>query len=172
MTSSAARLAAMVGHGMSAPLAERLLSSPRFAARLQSAMEARLGPLPQLDQAQARVLGMDEASLLLLVRQAGAIYNARSIAAIVDGPAVRQLINLISPELRVLALRALLFSQSDATTSPEAIAASIPIAGAGCLAAWREVQPASVAARLALPVPDDVQPLEGGVAIVAFLLEN
>jgi len=180
VTPPPARVAALLGHGVSEALASRLLASDRLAARVLGVVETRLGELPALDSTQARALAMDADAIAELRLRAGAVWCGNAIAAVVGGPAVRELNAAIGEGLRLLALRGRALAQPVGIASPEAIAAALPGVGAGCLAAWCACQPAPLAARMAMRAPPGTWPAgqaepageAGGAAIVAWLLEQ
>lgn len=167
-----ARVAALLGHGMSEDLAARLLASSRLAARLDGVLQHRLGPLPALDAAQARALDLDAPGWALLQRQAGAVWHGNAIAAVVNGDALRELVAEIGEGLRAWALRGRALAQPAGAAAVADLAAAIPSAGAMCVAAWCAAQPSPVRARVALRLPEELPVAEGpeGAAVVAWLL--
>ncbi len=174
MTPLPTRAAAVLGHGVSERLVQRLLGSDRLRPRLFAALERRLAPLPGLDAAQERILAMDPDGLAGLCSKAGAVWQRDAIAALVNGASVRALDALIGAELRLLALRGPGRGLPRAAASPDAIAAAIPSLGAACLADWCAGQPDAVAGRVALGLPAGVAPPPepGGAATIAWLLDQ
>ena len=168
------RVAALLGHGTSGGLASRLLASRRLAARLDEVLQQRLGPLPALDAAQARALELDAQGWSLLQQRAGAVWHGNAIAMVVDGRELRALLAEIGEDLRGWALRGRPLAPVAGTVAVAEIAAAIPAAGAGCLAAWCAAQPDSVRARIELRLAADL-PAAGGVdggAVVGWLLSQ
>lgn len=147
-------VAAALGHGVSAELAARLLGSPRLSGRVAELLDARLGRLPDAPTpAQAAMLELDADGLSRLAMAAGAVWHGGSIAAVLDGAAVRALAAAIGPAARDAALRHRALAPALPRLAPEAIAAFAAADGAVCLRAWNERQPACVAQRLGPILP-------------------
>jgi hypothetical protein len=171
------RLARLLGHAVSAELVEHIQSDARGRAGLDRLLAVRFGPLPPLDFVQRFVAGLSSEQLTGLALDLGAIWHARSIACVVIGREVRELVAAIGAERRLLALKSLAFSpdlEGSGTLLPRMIAALIPADGAACLSAWCACQPSPLTARLRLKLPEG-KPLENarhhrfGLRILAHL---
>lgn len=176
------RIAALLQHGVSTALVGRLIHSERLQMRLAEFVSAQLGELDALDGTQAAVLAMSPDAMADLAMRAGAIWHARAIARIIDGPSRRALLALLGEDRYRLALEGLdlvgldlAAPATDIDRTPETIAKSVEADGAACLAAWCEAQPPRIANRLALlrPAgsPATIHKASGPV-IIAWLLER
>lgn len=171
------RLAAFLGHAVSAALAARVQASPRGRAAFDRLLDHRFGTLPPLDPVQRHVAALDSAGWATLVLDLGAAWSARQIAGIVAGDHVRALVAAIGPERRSIALGALAHAPApddERPVAPDALVAAMPGNGAACLIAWCELQPAALSARLRLRLPEGLRPdarhRAQGPALVAHLV--
>jgi hypothetical protein len=140
-----------VGSGISAGLVERMLANRRLKSRCADLVSRRLGPFSP-SQSQGAALSLDGPSLTKLAHHVGAIWHAASIVRLIDGAAVRKLIDRIGPELRLSAIRNIALAPplpADDIAS-EALPTAIALAGQCCLAAWCDTQPTAVGVRIAL----------------------
>jgi hypothetical protein len=180
MTSSAMewvnpeRFSQWVGHGISSELVQRMLSNQHLTVRCGELVRGRLG-LPTPSALQVVALSLDTTGLTRLAHHAGAIWHAASVARLIDGSAVRDLIAAIEPQLRLFAIRnnALAPPIID-DLAPDALPEDIVRSGQRCLAAWCAAQPASVGVRIVLRLASDLAPhhshREFGPALVDSLL--
>lgn len=155
------RLAALLGHGLSADTVSRIQGSRRGRDALDRLLVGRFGELPALDPVQQHVAQLDRDGMTALSSDLGAIWHARAIASIVAGDLVRSLVDAIGADRRRLAFRARDTAPDVgdlATATPASLATAVPQDGMACLAAWCEMQPAAFAARLRLRFPDDPRP--------------
>jgi hypothetical protein len=174
---SPGRLAAFLGHGISADLVDRLVRTPRLRAGLARLITSRLGALGPLDPMQAKIMAMSEQEVTDLAAKAGAVWHAGRIAHIIDGAKRRVLIGLLGEEHYKLALAAATERPVAAPLPdiPEIIAEAVANDGAACLATWCAHQPPALRARLdlmrpaALPGPAHVA---AGPRIIARLLAS
>lgn len=159
-----ARVSEWLGHGITADLLGRMLAVPRLDAACQRVLERRLGPLPDaMSPAAAAALTMDGFALLGLAQRAGAVWHARAILRAIDRAAVRALLNVIGPSLRLVAIRhaglasppvpAGTGEDADGPPDPARLADAIASDGLACLAAWCAAQPAAISRRLLLRLP-------------------
>ena len=155
-----AGIARGLGCGISASLVETLKAEPRFRGRLAELLASRLQKIESLDQVQAGMLAKRSEALADLTMKAGVIWHARALVRIIDGASRRRLVTRWGERTIDLALRHVHLSPKlvpDHMTA-DAISDAAPREGAACLAAWINLQPAAVAARLMLLVPE-AQPL-------------
>jgi hypothetical protein len=185
LATSPGRLAAFLGHGVSADLVERLVQTPRLRAGLAGLITSRLGALGPLDPMQAKIMAMSQQDVADLAAKAGAVWHAGSIAQIIDGAKRRVLVGLLGEEHYKLALAAATERPNERPTdrllaapladTPEAIAEAVVNDGAACLAAWCAHQPPALRGRLdlmrppALPGPAHAA---AGPQIIARLLAS
>ncbi len=171
------RIAALVGHGVSAALVSRVVRSPRLEARLASLVAARLGRLDDVDRSGAAVLAMTPDAWHDLARSAGAVWHGDAIARVIDGPSHQALVTGLgqSGYARALAGRHLTQVTSPADCSLELLLQAVAADGAACFAAWCDAQPPALAGRLRLVRPAaavDAVHRTSGPTIVAWLLER
>ncbi len=147
------RLAAWLGHGVSAALVAHMMAIPRLARRCDRIVDERLGPASP-SATQALALALDPPGLAALVWRAGVVWHARAIAAVIDGREVRALAERLGPDIRRLALR--FVAVAPAGIEPVVIQRFDETAldsGAACLETWCDAQPPAVGQRLALRLP-------------------
>lgn len=169
-----AQLAALLGATVPPALVEDMVRSPRLRARLAGLLPARLGDVGAIDSVQGALLAMNRDALLSLALRAGAVWHAAAIKRIVEGAAIRTLVERIGEAQRRVALAgAALAPEAElAAPSPDAIADAVPTDGAACLAAWCEAQPWPVAIRLRLLRPEAApspEHISRGPAIITWL---
>lgn len=176
-TASPERTADLLGHGVSATLVEKLTGAPRLQGRLAALLVSRLGDLGRLDDRQVSVLAMTPDALRELAVRAGAVWNAGAVARIIDGATRRALTARLGDDAYGLALSGRRLAPPDGPVDLTfaAIADAAPIEGAACLAAWCDIQPSPIAARLTLVGPK-AAPMAGhrtwGPAIIDWLLDR
>lgn len=170
------RLAEWLGHGVDCGLLLRIASSPRLAAHCVRLVDERLGSVDASTDRRG-LLSLDGLGLMGLAHQAGTIWHGRMIVMMIDGTAVRGLVDAIGPGLRSFAIvhagLAPVSTQPIAVgTLPEAIASD----GLACLVAWCGAQPAPVAQRLMLRLVSCAAPSDAhraaGPAIIDALLRR
>lgn len=171
------RVAALVGHGVSAALVGRVVRSPRLEARLASLVAARLGPLGVVDRGGAAVLAMTSDEQLQLAGSAGAVWHGDAIARIIDGPSHQTLLTGLGQHRygAALAGRHLAPVKNPVDRSPELLLQAVAADGAACFAAWCDAQPAALAGRLRLVHPEasvEAAHRTFGPTIVTWLLER
>jgi hypothetical protein len=150
---SANNIAALLGGNLQADLVEKLIASPRFAARLNICAERQLGELSAPNPAAIAALALAPDGLSDVVLRAGAIWLAAGIARIVDASARRGLIASLGSDVYEIALEARGLSPSaDAVVPPNGDdwAGAAMRDGTSCWSAWRALQLPSVASRLSL----------------------
>jgi hypothetical protein len=148
------RIASVLGCGIAGNLVEGLAGSPRFKDRLIALMASRLGDIGNLHHEQARILAMHADELSDLSHRAGCTWHAGSIVRIIDGASRNLLVSLLGTNNYEAALAHIGLQPPDAAIlTPEEIAGAVLVDGAACLAAWCELQPSAVAARLRLIGP-------------------
>jgi hypothetical protein len=152
------RFAEWMGHGVSTDLVARMSGNERVLARCIDLLDDRLGPFVP-SRRQAIALSLDRSGLATLAHQAGVIWHAATIARLIDGAAVRNLVAAIGPELRLLAIRNVaLAPPMEQTPSADIRLEMIHLAGQCCLAAWCAKQPSAIGKRIALRLPDRAEP--------------
>src|SRR5262249_45494191 len=104
---------------------------------------------------QAKILMMQPDEMIDLSNRAGCAWHGGAIIRFIDGASRRLLVSLLGERNYELALayNGLQLPSIAYDLPPEDIAKAVPIDGAACLAAWCEVQPRAVAARLRLVRP-------------------
>jgi hypothetical protein len=151
----AERLAAVLGFGVSNSLVNQLMDSSRFQSRLIGLIMSRLGDAPDLDPVQARALAMQQDELIDLSKRAGCVWHAGSIARTIEGASQRLLVAQLGEKNYNFALRYIGMQPPNVTSYlvSEDIPNAVLTDGTACLAAWCEVQPNAIAARLRLVRP-------------------
>ncbi|MCQ8239618.1 hypothetical protein [Rhizosaccharibacter radicis] len=158
-----ARLASLLGSGISADLVSRMLAVPRLEASCRRLLDRRIGvSAPALPPTAEAALSLDGLALLALAHRAGAVWHAPLILSTIDGTAVRALVAAIGARARATAIR-----HAALAPPPEQGNALSPVAGQGSplsaemiaadgmasLAAWCESQPTGVGRRVMLRLP-------------------
>lgn len=171
------RIAALVGHGVSAALVGRMVRSARLEARLSSLVAARLGPLGDVDAGGAAVLAMTADERLDLAGRAGAVWHGAAIARVIDTPSHQALVTGLGGDGYGAALAGRHLAQVTAfpDLSPEAILRAVARDGIACFAAWCDTRSPALADRLRLvgpAAPAEAVHRASGPAIVAWLLER
>ncbi len=167
-----AQLAALLGATVPPSVVEDVVRSPRLRAKLAGLLPARLGAIGEIDSVQGVLLAMNRDALLSLSMRAGAVWHASAIKQLVDGAAIRALVERIGEAQRRIALAGAALAPPAKHLSLDALAEAIPADGAACLAAWCEAQPWPVAVRLRLLRPEaapDPEHVNQGPAIIAWL---
>jgi YOP proteins translocation protein K (YscK) len=149
------RFAKSIGHGISDELVNHMLDNPRLKRRCMELVEARFGqaaPSP----VQAAMLALDRSGLKALALRAGAVWHGCSIVRLIDGAAIRELVAVIGPQLRLCAIRHFTLAPEVSETIPvSALPEAIAVAGRHCLSAWCSAQATAIARRMALRLPTD-----------------
>ena len=165
------RAAALLVPGLSAATAERLLASPRLAARASRLLAERLGwgDVAMLQPVDLALAGADGAMLESVALAAGAVWHARRVCALVLGADIAVLCARLGDETRRAALRhmtlAPVAASADRTPAddPNALVADIECDGARCMAAWTDALPGWAASRVQLKWPHRSDPPEDDV---------
>jgi hypothetical protein len=154
-TVSSDKLAAVLGHGVTAAMIDRLAQIPRLQARMTELIFARLGDVGELTLDQARALAMSSDELADLSARAGVIWYGGAIARIIEKASRQSLVELLGEENYGVALACIDLQPLGVALdlTPENIAKAVPIDGAACLAAWCESQGRAVSRRLQLTIP-------------------
>jgi hypothetical protein len=170
------RIAALLGHGVSATLVARLVSAPRLQIRLAAMISAQLGEIEGLDEDQASVLAMTPEAIADLSTRAGLVWHAGSVARVIDAVSRRALVAALGENNYVLALDGIaMAAPATLAPSPKTIEDAIRVDGPACLTAWCETQPPGIASRLALllpPASTTSAHKAAGPAIVAWVLRR
>lgn len=154
------RFAAWIGHGLPAAFVEHMLADARLGRRCVELVEERFGPVSP-SPLQAAMLALDGPGLAELALRAGAVWHAGSIAPLIDGAVIRDLVAAIGPELRLFAIRHLALAPAAAEPVPAAaLPGEIAVAGQRCLSAWCLAQPSEVGCRIALRLATEEMPQE------------
>ncbi|WP_158921292.1 hypothetical protein [Acidisphaera sp. S103] len=115
----------------------------------------------------------DVGTLRGVAAQAGAVWHARRVCALVRGADIAELGDQLSEAVRHAALRHVALTPEDVDATPSLVA-DIMRDGRGCMAAWIAALPDWVSARVRLKWADASQPPAGArtqaaVAIVRTL---
>lgn len=158
------RFAEWLDHGVTPDLLGRMLAVPRLAAACRRVMDKRLGPLPASLEATAMVAShMDGLALLGLAQRAGAVWHARAVLRVIDGEAVRALVQVIGPAPRLVAIRHSALAPADPLPEADAVGDGPPAParlgvlmaadGLCCLHAWCAAQCSALGERILLRLP-------------------
>lgn len=146
-------VAPLVSPGLSAATAERLMRSPRLAARVSSLLADRLGRAEPgtLAAGDARLALASAETLARIVPCAGAVWHAAQVRALVRAQDVDAFVAALGQEARPAALSwPQLAPPGVATVPADGLEAAIRRAGAACVAAWVDSLPGWAARRLRL----------------------
>ncbi len=179
------RLGACFPPGLPVELREKLLNSKRLQRRLSNHLRQHFDLRPciaeDLATPEGRFVQLEGEALRAAIRQIGAIYHARTIAAIILAGPLKELIDWLGRDVYRKALRhavlAPIGTDGDITGGQaqiEQLCRQIERDGQRCIEAWCRKLPASLGNRLLLkllPAPadgdGDVDPFsEQGLAIV------
>ena len=170
------RLAAAIGEGLPATLAQRLLDAPGLQPRLAALLSRRLGAAGG-DAGLTRLLAMEAAAIDGLVLQAGVAWHGAAIVRMLDGSRIRALAARLGFDPRPLALGFASRPTPPGDATPEdQLPDRIASDGAACLAAWCAALPPPDHAHAQLVLPPHAAPGTAhaayGPAVVAAVLDG
>ncbi|MGI4793815.1 MAG: hypothetical protein ACRYG8_06970 [Janthinobacterium lividum] len=156
-------IVSILGHGITLRLADRMLKTPTLQDQLNSALCDRLGACPtELTSTQTYIATLLPIELTKLALRAGAVWHAKLIASVYEGPAVRALVDRIGSDFRDVALQDIALGATaraaDETVEILNLPAAIARDGAGALVAWCEAQPREVGWRVLLRLRVSARP--------------
>lgn len=144
-------------------IASELLQEERFRDRLSTllvkayALSDEIGADPLSESGRPLVLAA-RADLMDWVRRFGAVYWARAIAGVIESSAVVALKEVLGDDTYAAALAHRALAGPDRRLPEhETLDAAITSAGLRCLAGWCSIQPAWIAQRIRLKVPDGTE---------------
>jgi hypothetical protein len=163
------RIAGAFANAIDEGVASKLAAERRFWDRLSVVLgetyELSDGSGAPPPEPTRRLILASSADLMGWVRRFGAVYWARAIAGVIESKAVVALKEALGDETYVVALaHRELAGPERALPAPEQFDAGILSAGLRCLAAWCNTQPAWIAQRIRLKVPDGTEFDESVVA--------
>ncbi len=166
------RAAAFLAPGLQGATMQRLMESPRTAARASKLLGDRLGhgSLDALGPVDRELALASAGSLRAVAAEAGAVWHAARVRTLLRAGEIAALAALHGSGIRAAALRHAALSpaldtaagdtaDSD-TTAGGGLGEAISRDGARCLAAWIATLPAWAGNRVRLKWPDDAAPPE------------
>ena len=158
------RLSRCLPANLSVTYRDRLLRDRRLRLRLSDILTRRFGLPPcveeELDTPEGRFAQLEGMDLGIVIRRIGAMWHARTIAAIILKDAVRQLVSWLGRGGYRSALRHVRYARADVIPDVvgdqpniELLCRSIERDGEHCVSAWCRHQPAFLAERLLLKLP-------------------
>lgn len=171
-------VAPLLASGLSADTARYLLTSPRLGGRVSRYLADRLGhgDGSVLDPTDLALACADVGTLRDVAAQAGAVWHARRVCALVRGADIAELGDQLGEAVRHAALRHVALTPEDVALTPEdvdatpSLVADIMRDGRGCMAAWIAALPDWVSARVRLKWADASQPPAGARAQAAVAI--
>ena len=167
-----ALVAPLLAPGVSADTARYLLTSPRLGARVSRYLADRLGhgDGTTLDPTDLALACADVGTLRDVATQAGAVWHARRVCALVRGADIAELCDQLGDTVRQSALRHSALAPEDDGGLNDDLAADIVRDGSGCMAAWIAALPDWASARMRLKWPDDTPPPTGARGQAAAII--
>lgn len=169
-----ALVAPLLVPGLNADTARYLLTSPRLGVRASRYLADRLGhgEGSALDPTDLALACADGGTLRDVALQAGAVWQARRVCALVRGADIAELCDQLGDAVRHAALRHVALAPEDdgCVNDPQSLVADIARDGSGCMAAWIATLPDWAAARVRLKWAHDSSLPAGARGQVAVVI--